>query len=298
MYTIKRAAEITGVPAATLRAWERRYEVIQPERTDSGYRLYDDESVGRIRAMAELVADGWSAGTAAAEVTRRREEPAQPGVVTAVPTTPPTPENLAASTRELLDAAAATDPGSVARVLDERFGSADFEAVVDDWLLPTLEQVGNAWADGRITVAGEHLVAHAVLRRLAAAYDAAGSHPDGPAVVIGLPAGAHHELGVFAFAVALRRLGARTVYLGPDLPTPAWSATLDTHSSAHVVLSAPRDADVSTARRLVGHIRSTHPEATVFLGGGHQEGIEDAGVVHLGHAIGPAATQVAAALGA
>ena len=45
MYTIKRAAEITGVPAATLRAWERRYAIIQPERTDSGYRLYDDESV-------------------------------------------------------------------------------------------------------------------------------------------------------------------------------------------------------------------------------------------------------------
>lgn len=71
MYTIKRAAELTGVPAATLRAWERRYDVVQPQRTDAGYRLYDDETLARLHTMAELVADGWPASSAAAEAGRR-----------------------------------------------------------------------------------------------------------------------------------------------------------------------------------------------------------------------------------
>lgn len=163
MYTIKRAAELTGVPAATLRAWERRYAVVEPARTDAGYRLYDEDSLGRIRDMAVLLADGWSASTAAAEVSRRRD-------VAETVAPPPSPDGGPAVTR-LIEAAAAMDPAGVARVLDERFALTSFESVVDDWLMPALEEVGLAWADRRISVAGEHLVAHAVLRRLAAAYD-------------------------------------------------------------------------------------------------------------------------------
>lgn len=66
MYTIKRAAELTGIPAATLRAWERRYDLVDPQRTESGYRLYDEQTLDRIREMVALVADGWTASTAAA----------------------------------------------------------------------------------------------------------------------------------------------------------------------------------------------------------------------------------------
>lgn len=294
MYTIKRAAELTGVPAATLRAWERRYALVDPQRTDAGYRLYDEVSLGRIRDMAALLADGWSASTAAAEVNRRRDDA---GSAPPPSPAPPEPGGTARSTTtRLIDAAAAMDPAGVGRILDERFALASFESVVDDWLMPALEEVGLAWADGRISVAGEHLVAHAVLRRLAAAYDAAASRPDGPTVIIGLPAGSHHELGIFAFAVALRRRGLNTVYLGPDLPSPAWSATLTVHSARCAVLSAPSRADVPAARELVESLLSGHDEVLVVVGGGQQDAVDGPRVHRLGHAIGPAATEVAALL--
>lgn len=296
MYTIKRAAELTGVPAATLRAWERRYDVVEPRRTDAGYRLYDDAALERLRTMAGLVADGWTASTAAAEVGRRTTSPPSP--TPAQPAAAPGHEHTTEteSTQRLLDAAGAMDPTALADVLDERFSLGSFERVVDDWLMPALEEVGRAWADGRISVAGEHLVAHAVLRRLAAVYDAAASRTDGPTAIIGLPAGVHHELGIFAFAVALRRRGISTVYLGPDLPAPAWSAALEAHDAGCVVLSAPSEADLPAAREVVTALRSTHGLASVFVGGGRQEDVTDPGVTHLGHAIGPAAARVASAL--
>lgn len=304
MYTIKRAAELTGVPAATLRAWERRYAVVEPERTEAGYRLYDEESLGRIRDMAALLADGWSASTAAAEVGRRHLTP-DPGTPSPSPAVPP-PSSVDASPRataadgsattRLIDAAAVLDPAGVGRVLDECFALASFEAVVDDWLMPTLEEVGLAWADGRISVAGEHLVAHAVLRRLATAYDAAASHPGGPVVVVGLPAGVHHELGIFAFAVALRRRGLSTVYLGADLPSPAWRAALDAHAARCAVLSAPTPEDVPAAQELVEALRSSHGQATVLLGGRRQDDVDVQAAHRLGHAIAPAAAEVAALL--
>lgn len=302
MYTIKRAAELTGVPAATLRAWERRYDIVEPRRTDAGYRIYDEESLDRIREMAALLDDGWSASNAAAEVARRRLSAGS-----ATPSTPPSPlsgadapslspAEGAAATARLIEAATSLDPEAVARVLDERFSRTSFELVVDDWLMPALDEVGRAWSEGRISVAGEHLVSHAVLRRLAAAYDAAGSRPGSPSVIIGLPAGVHHELGVFAFAVALRRLGVNTVHLGPDLPSPAWSTALEAHAARHAVLSVPRPEDVPATRELIETLRSSHDDVSVFVGGGRQDDLDVPGVIRLGHAIAPAAAQVAASL--
>lgn len=309
MYTIKRAAELTGVPAATLRAWERRYDVVEPLRTDAGYRLYDDEALTRLRTMAELVADGWTASTAAAETGRRHSDtgsrsPAPPAPPAGPPTPSPAdgrhfeapPSHLSTppssggdATRRLLDAAATMDATTVAAVLDERFATGSFETVVDDWLLPALVELGEAWADGRVTVAGEHLVAHTVLRRLAAAFDAAASKVGGPRVVVGLPAGAHHELGIFAFAVALRRLGVDVVYLGADLPTDAWTAALAAHTARCVVIGVPRRPDARAARTLASAL-AEHHGVTVCVGGSHQDDVDAA--TPLGHAVGPAAVAV------
>lgn len=65
MYTIGHAARLTGVPSATIRAWERRYGLVRPVRTDGGYRLYDEQGLQLLRAMAALVAAGWSPSQAA-----------------------------------------------------------------------------------------------------------------------------------------------------------------------------------------------------------------------------------------
>ena len=81
MYTIKHAAALTGIPADTLRMWERRYRVVTPIRTQGGYRLYDDAAIARLTAMHALVAAGWlSAGTGclspmySADPARRAQE--------------------------------------------------------------------------------------------------------------------------------------------------------------------------------------------------------------------------------
>src|SRR6187455_607622 len=69
MYTIKRVSEMVGVPVATLRAWQRRYGVVNPGRSDSGYRLYGARDIAVLRRMQSLVASGWSPKEAAAAVS-------------------------------------------------------------------------------------------------------------------------------------------------------------------------------------------------------------------------------------
>lgn len=294
MYTIKHAAELTGVSEATLRAWERRYELLSPQRTDAGYRVYTEDDLDTVRSVVALVERGRTPSLAAREVRERAgpavsppPDPGEEGEAGAPEGSPG-----AEATERLVAAGAAIAPEAVGAVLDEQFATGSFETVVDGWLMPALVEVGAAWADGRMDVAGEHLVAHAVHRRLAAGFDAARRGGSGAAVVVGLPSGVHHELGLFAFAVALRRAGLDVVHLGPDVPLGAWRAALDAHGARAAVTAVTTSGDVPAARAVVEGLARSHPDALLVVGGGEQEDVTGAGVVHPGHLIGPGATLV------
>ena len=296
MYTIKRAAELTGISVATLRAWERRYGVVSPQRSDGGYRLYGPEDVRALAIMNSLVNEGWSAREAAAETTRRlssrdaagRETPFGRGdrEVRGGRVAPLRPGGRYQSedAEAFIRAAERLDSASATAVLDARFALGTFEHVVDDWLMPTLALVGEAWAHGRLTVAGEHLVSYAVQRRLAAAYEVASGRVDGPTLLIGLPPGARHELGLLAFAVAARRAGFATVYVGADLPVEDWLRAIEARRAAGMVMAVPRNIDIATAQEIVDTVSRTHPEVVIGLGGSQQNEINGT-CVHLGHSI-------------
>jgi methanogenic corrinoid protein MtbC1 len=205
-------------------------------------------------------------------------------------------DSSGADTERFVDAATRLDVTGLARVLDDRFSRASFESVVDGWLMPALVALGEAWAEGRVSVAGEHLAAYAVQRRLAAAYDAAGSVGSGPRVVVGLAPGARHELGALAFAAAARRAGLDAAYLGADLPATEWLTATHARRAACAVLSVSRAADLEGARAVVAGLRSDQPDLVIAMGGAQADRAPDE-CLRLGHDIGPAAASLAARLG-
>lgn len=296
MYTIKRAAELTGLSVATLRAWERRYGIVTPQRTDGGYRLYDADAVRALTVMNSLVQEGWTPKQAADEARRRLSaEHAEP--VAPSPTVAPGREGPLSADERLVDAAARLDPVALSDLLDEVFSRGSFERVVDGWLMPALAGLGAAWSDGRISIAGEHLVSYAVQRRLAAAYEAAGLPVGGPKVIVGLPPGARHELGLLAFATAARRAGLATVYVGADLPAEDWSTAVAAQGAVAAVLAAPCEGDLESLRTVVDDLRAHHPDLVIGVGGRLQE-VAPEGCLRLGHDLGKAARLLAEHLAA
>ena len=293
MYTIKRAAELTGISVATLRAWERRYGVVSPKRSDGGYRLYGPEDVRALAIMNSLVTEGWSAREAAADTLRRLSSrdaggrggsPPRAGRPTRANAQRPSARFHSEDAEAFVRAAERLDSASATAVLDSRFALGTFEHVVDDWLMPTLELVGEEWAHGRLTVAGEHLVSYAVQRRLAAAYEAASGRVDGPTLLVGLPPGARHELGLLAFAVAARRAGFATIYVGAALPAEDWVRAIEARRAAGIVMAVPRDVDSTSAQEIVDTVSRKHPEVVIGLGGSRQDDVTGT-VIHLGHSI-------------
>ena len=159
MYTIKEAATRAGLTPTVARAWERRYGVVEPARTASGYRLYDEAAIERLRTMRLLVEDGWTASAAARADLRRHGTAGQlsadasrasGAVVSGDPI------------EAFVSAAAALDGDRIEAALDELFGRGSFESIVDAWLMPAAAALGDAWATGRVTVAGEHAASAAL----------------------------------------------------------------------------------------------------------------------------------------
>jgi MerR family transcriptional regulator, light-induced transcriptional regulator len=299
MYTIKRVSEMVGVPVATLRAWQRRYRVVNPGRSDSGYRLYGAVEIAILRRMQALVASGWSPKEAA--VAAASGESGLEGEPTRQGGQPPSRSARRAGTEtvDLVAAAAALDPSAVTRLLDEHFAMGSFEQVVDGWLMPELERLGRAWVEGEVSVAGEHMAAAAIQRRLSAAFDAAAAldSESSPLVLSGLPAGSRHELGILAFAAAARRQGLAVVHLGPDLPLQDWLTAAERHQPAAVVIAAPTLNDVASALQIVEGLTSRR--VPIAIGGRHQDAVVEAAgrlgsrsAVALGHSIARAASQL------
>lgn len=285
VYTVGRTAQLTGVPRETLRKWEQRYGVVSPARTEGNYRLYDDEAVRRLSVMRDLVDSGWAPRDAARRVL---DEPV--GTVTADPR-PGSPLS------RLDDLAACGEDFDVVRLesmLDKAFAEGDLAIAVDEWLMPSLVRLGEAWQQGTVSVAGEHFVSAAVLRRLAQAFhQLPHAEPGAPHVMTGLARGSRHELGVLAFALVLRSRGVNVTYLGADLPVESWVDTARVLMPDAVVLSVPTVEDLPAVREAVQAIT---PIASVLLGGAHQGRVE--GAEALGHRIGEAAADLAARLSA
>lgn len=194
--------------------------------------------------------------------------------------------------RSCLNALACLDATAAARIVNGRFEALSFETMVDEWLMPVMARVGCAWESGEISEAGEHLVANIVMRRLATAFDAVGANPALPPVIVGAPSGVTHELGLLAFAVALRRAGVATIYLGADVPTAAWSDAVVSADAAMSITTVPRRNDLRKVGALAERLRADHPEVPIAVGGRFQE-FAPAYCLRLGHRIGPAAREVA-----
>jgi methylmalonyl-CoA mutase cobalamin-binding subunit len=268
MYNIKQAAARAGVSVPVLRAWERRYGIVSPPRTASGYRRFDDDAIARVRTMRTLVDEGWAPSAAAAAILAGaaairggelggggEESPAAGGA-----------NGVADMSERVIGAASSLDAEGLELVLDDLFSRGSFERVATTLLFPSLRRLGDAWAGGRVSVAGEHLASGAVLRRLGLAFEGAGRAIGGRSrVVVGLPPGARHELGALAFAVAARRAGLHVAYLGADLPIADWVSAATGAEAAVIGVVTKRDR--SAALKVARELRAAHPALVVAFGG-------------------------------
>ena len=263
MYTIKEASARSGVGAPLIRAWERRYGVVRPARTTSGYRLYDDAAIDVLVTMRGLTESGWTASEAARAISAGEvpveaasaEDRSTVASIQREAAPSAAAEHRARTIARFVAAAQSTSPADTEAALDAIFAAGSFEAIVDDLLLPAMAALGDAWAAGTLGVAAEHAASAAVGRRLAAGYQAAGV-PARPSVLVGLPPGARHELGTLAFAAALRRRRVGVLYLGSDVTVEGWIDVAERTRARAAVIGVVVPSDREGAAAVIAALRA------------------------------------------
>jgi DNA-binding transcriptional MerR regulator len=220
-------AKRTGVSPELLRAWEQRYGLLQPTRTAGGFRLYSAADEARVRRMQRIVSGGLAAAQAA-RLVRSGGEPAPRAVATSVSTLEDAAGSLAASLDRLDEPAANS-------ALDRLFSAYTIETVLQDVVIPYLHRLGERWEAGEVSVAQEHFASNLIRGRLLGLAQGWGQGR-GPGAILACVPGEHHELGLLAFGVALRRRGWRITYLGTDSPIGAVADIVRSLAPAVVVL--------------------------------------------------------------
>ena len=263
MYSIKAVSQATGLSIETLRAWERRYGIVDPERDPNGRRAYRPDDVIRLRKLREATERGHPLSRLA-----RLDEEELDGILE----TQSMPQAGASPARrfgeQIINAAEDYRPADCDRLLGMALALLPLSQAVTEVFSPVLVEVGERWHRGELAIAQERIISSAVRRQVSGVLDTYSRIATGPVMVLSTPAGERHELGILMCALLASSHNVRCHYLGPDLPA-AELATYASRVEADVVaLSVLMSANTSPFLEELGLLAQFLPERIELWGGG------------------------------
>lgn len=227
-------ARRVDVSPEVLRAWERRYKLLKPARTDGGFRLYSSADEARVRSMQAHMESGLSAAQAArAALSEELEFEAS--------ATPVSVRTLDEERQALAARLSSYDEVAAQAAIDRLLATFSLDTVLADVVLPLLHDVGEGWEAGTVSVGQEHFASHVIrgrLMALARGWD----QGRGPRAVLACAPAERHDLGLVCHGLALRARGWRISYMGADTPIATVDETVDALRPVAAVIAAQMES--------------------------------------------------------
>lgn len=213
MYNIKVVSNMLGIPAVTLRAWERRYGLTPTARTDSGHRLYSDRDVEDLRWLKQQTEErGLSISHAIQNLFEQKQKKQETRMERQEENQYPTFQ------RSIKEALLSYDSTRAHQLLDYAFSLFPHEVVFQSVLVPLLYELGKGWEEGWVSVVQEHFATQLLRQRIQQLWRVFSVQPHYGKVVAFCPGGERHELGLLMFCQFLLSQGIPVLYLGADTP--------------------------------------------------------------------------------
>ncbi|MBU9714266.1 MerR family transcriptional regulator [Evansella tamaricis] len=210
-YNIKAVSKLLGIQAGTLRAWERRYKIIEPVRNQAGHRLYTEEQVAILKWLIRKINSGFTIGQAV-DILEKEE------MVSVFSDDTYDSDQLNKLKREILLSLLNFEEGRCNQLLDQAFAIYSMEKVVIHILGPIMIEVGDKWEKGEITIANEHFATSYVRTRIGMVFQHLPVDGLLPKVLCVCTPKELHEIGLLIFTFYLKRRGFDTIYLGSGIP--------------------------------------------------------------------------------
>jgi len=258
LYTIGTVSKLTGVGAITLRAWERRYELIQPVRKDSGHRLYTRKNIDQINRITSLTDQGM------------RISQITPDMLESEPATDMLEESAAdlwkSYVQNMVEAIVAFDEERLEDIYNEVLSLYPIEMVTRLLLKPLLIELGLRWENGPDGVAEEHFFAFYLRNKLGARFHHRPRNNGGQRLLLACLPGEYHEIALLLFALAANEQGFHLLTLGANMPMQELvRVAAKTESDAIVLSGAVQPEETVLKQDLPQLVKAV--SIPVFVGG-------------------------------
>jgi DNA-binding transcriptional MerR regulator len=266
----------TGLSVHALRAWERRYRAVTPQRSAGGQRLYSQADIDRLLLLKRAIQKGQSishiAGLGQAELLRiAGSDPVEPASAG-------TRSKMAAGTHldqgadivdACLDAVTTLDGGALHRMLKQAAAHFSRQAMIDTVVRPLAEEIGCRWSEGALRIVHGHLASVVIHRQLIDMLNHSNADTAGqPCVLITTPPGQHCYLGALAAAVTAQDHGWTPVFLGPNLPVEEIAAARSILDPQLVALSITCRVNDAFMHDEIGHLSNLMNDHCPLVVGG------------------------------
>jgi len=263
MFTIKAVSAATGVSIETLRAWERRYRVVEPHRDPNGRRSYQPEDVIRLRKLREATERGHTisklarVSDAELESLSADQRPAQPREAA-----------TRAFVAQMLQAGEDYSPEACDQALSMALALLPLSVVVNEVLAPVLLEVGDRWHEGTFNVAQERLVTSSVHKQISSVIETYNRISAGPPIVLATVSGERHDLGILMCTLLAAARGVRCLFLGADVPAGDIALFCERVGAAAAVLSFVLVDDSNAAATQLEELAGKLPaQIQIWVGG-------------------------------
>jgi DNA-binding transcriptional MerR regulator len=289
LYPIRTVARLTGVNAVTLRAWERRYGLIKPKRTQSGHRVYTDDHVEVVRQILALLDSGISVGQVSEVFESRKSSDGET----------PDVDVWAKYRRRVIAGIRAFDEKQLEDTYNEAVALYPVDLVSDRLIVPTLRELGWRWKNKSGTVAEEHFFSTYIRNKLGARLHHRSRRAEGPKLVLACLPEERHDMGLLLFGLAALDSGMQVILIGADLPLHELPEVCRRSSAAAVVLAGFADPVGGDFGRKLADLAG-RVAVPIYVGGRvartSEAAIAKAGAIPLGDSMALAVRRIADSL--
>lgn len=222
VFTIKSVQTRTNIKPVTLRAWERRYDLLAPVRMPNGYRLYSERDIQLLLWVQRKLDSGMSISQVVQQFKQTRLNDTWPETIQSITPEAPRlkPPRPARDYAEIMFGALVSSNEQRANaIFEDSQKYFDLLTIFEEIITPVVDLLGEAWYRGEIRIATEHVASTYLKGKLLALMQIMPMSKEGALILVGCGPEETQELGPLMFAVLLRQAGYFVEYLGPDLPT-------------------------------------------------------------------------------
>ncbi|MDG0057582.1 MerR family transcriptional regulator [Priestia sp. P5] len=266
-YNIKAISNMVGIQPGTLRAWERRYQILNPVRNESGHRLYTEEDLRKLKWLTEKVSGGFTISQA---VSLLETESSTVGTFEEEGEVD-SPQKIR---DELLTMLLSFEEGKAQDLINHAFSLYSVEKVVIDILGSLLVTVGDMWEKGQITSAHEHYTTQVLKTRISMIFYSLPSNGLLPKAIAVCGPNETHEVGLLVFTLFLRRKGFEVIYLGSSIEDKDVELIIKEVDPTFLFMSCTMMENAEKTLNLTNQMIKKFPHLKVGLGGYVFDGLD------------------------